>query len=320
LTLLMIAGLGAVALRTLTARYDGNVLKERLLDSTARQDTEHHSEVSGPLNYLLIGSDKRATNPGAGERSDTIMIVHITEDLDRAYLISVPRDLLVRIPAHRETGFAGGTDKINAAFQFGHGGQGGSQLLSATLTDLTGLRFDGAAIIDFSGFRKVIDLVGGVRMCVKTQVRSIHTGRIFTPGCHQMSGGQALDFARQRYDLPGGDFDRQRHQQQLLRALIDKMADRNVITNPVKTDQIIRGVGAALTLDTNGVPTEDLVLALRGLRTEELVGVQVPTHPEMIGETSYTVPDGDATGLFRSLRKAELHDWVRAHPRWVNEL
>ena len=100
--------------------------------------------------------------------------------------------------------------------------QAGARLLSATLHRLTGIRFDGAALIDFSGFRKVIDLLGGVQMCVDTEVRSIHTDRVFPPGCQQMDGAQALDYVRQRYDLPGGDYDRQRHQQQLLRAMLDR--------------------------------------------------------------------------------------------------
>lgn len=315
----MIAGIGGAALRLLTTRYDSAVGKERLLDPNARQEPERAS-VSGPLNYLLIGSDRRAKNPDAGQRSDTILIVHFPAGLDRAYLISVPRDLLVQIPAHPATGFAGGTDKINAAFQFGHGGQGGSQLLSATLTELTGIRFDGAAIIDFSGFRKVIDLVGGVEMCVDTQVRSIHTGTVFKPGCQQMNGAQALDFARQRYDLPGGDFDRQRHQQQLLGALLGKISDANIITNPVKADQVIRSVGSALTVDTNGLPTEDLAFALRDLRQDALTGVQLPAHPQMIDDTSYIVLDPDADSLFRSVRDADVATWVKTHPKWVNDL
>lgn len=315
----MIAGIAGVALRVLTARYDSAVPKEELLDPSARQEPDRGS-VSGPLNYLLVGSDERPKNPDAGQRADTIMIAHIPDGMDQAYLISVPRDLLVQIPPHPPTGYAGGNDKINSAFQFGRGGQGGSQLLSATLTRLTGIRFDGAAIINFAGFRKVIDLVGGVEMCVDTEVRSIHTGAVFTPGCHQMNGAQALDFARQRYDLPGGDFDRQRHQQQLLRALVGKVTNTNMIANPVKADQIIRSLGSALTIDTNGVSTEDLVFALRDLGPEELTGLRVPAHSEMINDTSYTVLDEEAGGLFRAVRTADLSTWVQNNPEWVNRL
>ena len=317
LSLLMIAGLGGIALRALVARYDQSVVKEQLLDPHARRE---HATVTGPLNYLLIGSDQRAGNPDAGQRSDTIMIAHLPAGLDRAYLLSVPRDLLVEIPADAASGYAGGTDKINAAFQFGNGGRDGSRLLSATLTRLTGIRFDGAAIIDFTGFHRVIDLVGGVQMCVDTPVRSIHTGTMFDPGCRDMDGAQALDYARQRYGLPDGDYDRQRHQQQLLRAILDRVADTDLMTNPVKLDQVIRGVGSALTVDTNGLPTEDLVFALRGLRPDDLAGIRLPTYSETIDDTSYDRLDAEADGLFRALRGSDLADWVGAHPEWVNHL
>ena len=93
-----------------------------------------------------------------------------------------------------------------------------------------------------------------------------------------MDGAQALDYARQRYDLPGGDYDRQRHQQQFLKAIAQKATDAGLLTNPIKLDQVIRAVGGALTVDTNGVPLEDTVLALRGLRPDDLVGVKMPSH------------------------------------------
>jgi LCP family protein required for cell wall assembly len=313
----MIAGVGGIALRTLTARYDHLVVKDRLLDPVARRE---RATVSGPLNYLLVGSDRRAGSPDADQRSDTIMIAHFSAGLDRAYLVSVPRDLLVEIPANTATGYAGGTDKINAAFQIGNGGRDGTQMLSVTLSRLTGVRFDGAAIIDFSGFRQVIDLLGGVEMCVDTEVRSIHTGTVFNSGCREMDGAQALDYARQRYDLPGGDYDRQRHQQQLLRAILDRVTDADLMTKPKKLDQVIRGVGSSLTVDTNGLRTEDLIFALRGLGPDDLSGVQLPSYSETIDDTSYDLLESDANSLFQALRGSDMHAWVATHPKWVNPL
>ena len=99
-------------------------------------------------------------------------------------------------PSPPANGFGGGQDKINAAYEHGGGGQAGAQLLSATLTRLTGIRFDGAALIDFSGFRKVIDLLGGVQMCVDTEVRSIHTNRVFPPAVSRWT-------ARRRWTTSG---------------------------------------------------------------------------------------------------------------------
>ncbi|HEX5540923.1 MAG TPA: LCP family protein, partial [Micromonospora sp.] len=210
--------------------------------------------------------------------------------------------------------------RINAAFQFGRGGKGGTQLLSATLTQLTGIRFDGAVIINFAGFRKVIDLIGGVDVCLDTEVRSIHTGNVFQAGCQELDGSEALDLARQRYDLPGGDFDRQHHQQKLIRAVMEQVHDTKLLTNPLKADQIIRGIGSALTVDSNGIPTEDLVFALRDVGPATLSGVRVPAYPQIIDDNSYTVLDEEAEGLFRSLRDAKVGGWIKTHPEWVNEL
>ena len=289
--------------------------KEQLLDSSARQK---RTDLSGALNYLLVGSDHR---PGAREedqRSDSILIVHVPAGMRQAYLISIPRDLLVAIPP--AAGYGGGQDKINAAYEHGGGGEAGTRLLSATLTRLTGIRFDGAALVDFSGFQQVIDLLGGIQMCVDTQVRSIHTKTLFTPGCQQMNGARTLDYVRQRYDLPGGDYDRQRHQQQMLRAVLDKAGETHLRTDPVKLDQVLRAVGGSLTVDTNGVPVEDLVFALRSLPADALRGVQVPSYPQTIDSVSYVLLDNGGGGLFDALRGTRMPQWAGANPRWVNRL
>ena len=157
-------------------------------------------------------------------------------------------------------------------------------------------------------------------MCVDTPVRSIHTNTQFNPGCQQMNGTQALDFARQRYDLPNGDYDRQRHQQQLLKAILDKIATDKLLTNPVKLDQVVRAVGSSLTMDTNGVAVEDLIFGLRDLRSDALVGIRVPAYSEMVDDTSYEMLDEEADDLFRSLASPHVEDWVRTNPKWVNQI
>jgi LCP family protein required for cell wall assembly len=236
----------------------------------------------------------------------------------QAYLISIPRDLLVTIPA--APGYGGGQDKINAAYEHGGGGEAGARLLSATLTRLTGIRFDGASLIDFSGFKQVIDLLGGIRMCVDTEVRSIHTRTLFTPGCQQMDGARTLDYIRQRYNLPDGDYDRQRHQQQMLRAVLDKAGQTHLRNDPVKLDRVLRAVGGALTVDTNGVRLEDLLIALQSLPANALHGVRVPSSPQIIDEVSYVVLDNGGSGLFNALRDTRMPQWAADNPSWVNRL
>ncbi|MEV6811196.1 LCP family protein [Micromonospora sp. NPDC051296] len=312
---MLLATLAVVGLRVLTARYERSITREQLLDPTARAG---RTDLDGPLNYLLVGSDRRPGDTGPQQRTDTILIVHVPAGLREGYLVSVPRDLLVTIPPGG--GYPGGEDKINTAYEYGGGGQAGARLLSATLAKLTGIRFDGAALVDFAGLRSVVDLLGGVNMCVRTEVRSIHTNRVFHPGCQQMDGAQALDYVRQRYDLPGGDYDRQTNQQQLLGAMLERAGQTDLRSNPVQLHRLIRAVGGSLTVDTNGVPVEDLLLALRGLSTDALRGVQVPSYPQTIDQVSYVVLDNGGDGLFDAVRGTRMPQWAGAHPRWVTRL
>ncbi|MFC4129190.1 LCP family protein [Hamadaea flava] len=309
-------------------RYDSSVTRGDLLSSASRPDETgadprvrfRQAPLHGPLNFLLIGSDKRSWSPDAGQRSDTIIIAQVNADLTKVSLLSIPRDLQVEIPADRKAGFEGGSDKINAAFSYGGGGNGGVQLLSATLTKLTGVKFDGAAIIEFSGFQRVIDLLGGVDLCVDHQVQSIHTDKVFKVGCVRMNGADALDYSRQRYGLPDGDYDRQRHQQQLLKAILQRAGDSGLAYNPLKLDQLLRAVGSTLTVDTGGRSLTDLLFGLHRLGPADLTGIKVPSYPDMVGDVSYVFLSGEAPSLFVALRAADLQTWAAAHPKWVNPL
>src|SRR5689334_21326231 len=315
--LVVVSGTAVVGGRVLASRYESSVNKQTLLAPAARvtdAPAQRQSTIVGPLNYLLIGSDLRANNPEDGQRSDTIIIVHIPATLDRAFLVSIPRDLRVHIPPFPDTGFRGAHEKINGAFQYGGGGAGGVRLLSQTLTNLLGVRFDGAAIIDFSGFQKAVDLLGGVHMCVDVRTESHHIGydkngnflapwdgpdgehrnrestpKVYEVGCRHFAAWEAIEFVRQRKSLPDGDYGRQRHQQQFLRAVFDRAQAKDLTSNPIELDRFIRAVGESLTVDTNGAPIDELLFGLRNVSPSHLMGVQVPSAPEMIGGISYII-------------------------------
>ena len=191
--------------------------------------------------------------------------MHVPAGLRQAYLISVPRDLLVAIPPDPAPASAAAQDKINAAYDHGGGGEAGARLLSATLTRLTGLRFDGAALVDFAGFQQVIDLLGGIRMCVDTEVRSIHTGhrsraaasRWTAPGRSTTSGSATTSPAA----TTTGSATSSRSSGRCWTG----PARSTCAPTRCKLDRLIRAVGASLTVDTNGVPAGRAVFALRGL-------------------------------------------------------
>jgi LCP family protein required for cell wall assembly len=295
----------------------------------------------GPLNYLLIGSNWRDDDPGNGERADSIMIVHIPRGMKRAYLVSVPRDLYYHIKPYPKTGFEGSTEKIDAALNYG-----GIPLMSQTVADLTGVKFNGAVVARFEGFKKAVTALGGVNMCVDEETVSVHIGRdrnghfaapytdlagdpqpvpgvtpqVYHKGCQHLAPWQALDYVRQRELLPGGDYDRQRHQQQFIMAVLKQTASAHTLSNPFKTNRVVHDIGQATTMDTNGVSVTDLMLATRGIKASSLVGLRTPSHPDTMNGTSYVMADDDAPALWQALREDKLQAFAASHSDMVNPL
>ena len=324
--------------KVLANRYDNSVKRDTLLADGARAGTAQRTNTTrivGPLNYLLLGSDLR---PGddTSQRTDTMIVAHVPATLDKVYLVSIPRDLRVHIPEFPDTDFSGSYEKINGAYEHGGYGAGGVQLLSATIADLIGIRFDGAAIVDFQGFQDVVKALGGVEMCVEQRVVSAHLARmpngelahpreggepiVYEPGCREFNHWQALDYVRQRYSLPDGDYGRMRHQQQFLQALLRKARAEGLTTNPLKLDRLIRAVAGTLTVDTGGTSLEALMFGLRDIRPHNIVGVQVPSEPVMVGGIAYIYPLDASTSLFQALVDDTMDEWVAANPTWVNKL
>ncbi|MEV4130779.1 LCP family protein [Dactylosporangium sp. NPDC049742] len=340
--LVLVSATAVTGSQVLANRYSNSVHQEKLLGANSRagnddKKDERRSAITGPLNFLLLGSDLRAKDPEDGQRSDSIIIVHIPASLDRAYLLSIPRDLRVKIPAFEPTGFRGANhEKINGAFQYGGGGTGGVQLLAETLTELLGIHFDGAAIVNFDGFKAAVDILGGVDMCIDQKVTSIHLGyddkgnylspehggrpAVYNVGCHHLESWQALDLVRQRKSLANGDYDRQKNQQKFIRAILTKAQQQNLTTNPIALDKFIRAIGSALTVDTNGVALEELMFGLRNVRPSSLVGLTVPSEPQDIGGISYVVALEEAQTLYSAMVNDSLDSWAVENPTWVNPI
>ncbi|WP_432982277.1 LCP family protein [Dactylosporangium sp. CA-233914] len=339
--IVLVSGTAVAGVTFLNQRYTASINQRTLLGDNSRagnaDEGTRHRAVDGPLNYLLLGSDLRALDPEDGQRSDSIIILHIPATMDRAYLLSIPRDLRVKIPSFAPTGFTGAShEKINGAFQYGGGGEGGVQLLAETLHSLLGIQFDGAAIVDFEGFKTAVDLLGGVDMCIDQKVTSIHLGwddkgnylspadgghpAIYEPGCHHLESWQALDLVRQRKSLANGDYDRQKNQQKFIRAMLTKAQQKDLTTNPIALDKFIRAIGQALTVDTNGVSLADLMFALRNVSPNNLMGLQVPSEPQDIGGISYVVALPESEGLYTAMRGDLLDSWAVENPTWVNHM
>jgi LCP family protein required for cell wall assembly len=240
----------------LTERYAGNI--HRINDAfTGLNDnarpapaTPQPGESAAPVTFLLLGSDTRdhpAPGQDPGSRSDVTMLVRLSGDRQHVQVISIPRDSWVPIPGH-------GVSKINAAYSWG-----GTPLAVQTIEQLTGVRIDHVVAMDFDGLTKVTDDLGGVDVNVaQTTSNGPYT---FQAGTNHLNGDQALWYVRQRYNLPGGDFDREKRQQQYLRAMFGKLLSGGTFSSPTKLDAALRIVTGSVSVDSSLSNTDLLALA-----------------------------------------------------------
>ncbi|MEZ5091559.1 LCP family protein [Nocardioides sp.] len=181
--------------------------------------------------YLLVGSDSRAGLTGAerkklgtggatGQRTDTIMLLHIGSGPD--LLMSIPRDSLVEVPGHGRT-------KINAAFAYG-----GPKLLVQTIEQDTGIHIDHYVEIGFGGFVNVVDAVGGIEICPKEAMKDPLANLDIKKGCQEADGVTALGYARSRHTSALGDIDRAQHQREVVSAVGHKAVSPWSVLNPVR--------------------------------------------------------------------------------------
>ncbi|WP_433200670.1 LCP family protein [Dactylosporangium sp. CS-047395] len=313
--------------------------------------------IDGPLNLLLVGIDERTGNAAMGARADSIIIAHIPASHDQVYLTSIPRDTRVAIPPDRISGYRGGTDKVNAAFEFGYQRGGGRDegltLLAETVSSLAGgLKFNGAAIVNFDGFQGLVTALGGVHLCVDERTTSIHIGwntrtgqegepynftpdgipttlkpnmrpQVYEVGCSDMAAWQALDYVRQRDKLADndGDYGRQRHQQQFLKALLTKASSSGVITDPHKVAQILDSVGKAVSFYNNDVSLADWIFTLHGIDPGSVVTVKTNGgrfNTEVVNGQSYEILDTATEQLLAAIAQDQVAAFVAAHPDLVD--
>jgi LCP family protein required for cell wall assembly len=272
--------------------------------------------VDGALNILLVGSDSR--DPDASKettnawRADTLIIMHIPADHKSAQMISIPRDLWVQIPSANDAACSSGSrNKINAAFAFG-----GLPRAVRTVECMTDVKLDHVLAIDFGGFKEVTDALGGVDLKVDQSITSIHKPyRKFTKGTMHMDGAQALDWIRQRKQFPRGDFDRMRHQQEFLKALMDKAASSGTLSSPGKLNDFLKAVTKAVTADQDFSLT-DTAVQFRSLRSQNLTFITSPNDgSQTIGGQSVVVSDREkALALYKAVTADKMDEWMKANP------
>ncbi|MFY1678438.1 MULTISPECIES: LCP family protein [unclassified Streptomyces] len=298
------------------AKLEGNITPdEAAAAELERYEAERpRSPVEGARNILLIGSDSRSgadnadygRDPGT-ERSDTVILLHLSAGREDATAVSLPRDLMVRIPDCRSpdgsrTGpvFA----QLNFAFE-----TGGSACTIRTVEKLTRIRVDHHVVVDFQGFKRMVDAVDGVEICLPEPIHD-QAARITLPaGRVVLDGEQALGYVRARKSLgDGSDTERMARQQEFLGALAGKVLGNGVLLNPAKLYPVLDAATSSLTTDPELASLRglyDLVRGLRDIPSESVRFMTVPreSYPEDANRDQLAQPA--ARELFDRLRKDE---------------
>lgn len=287
-------------------------------DTTAAHELDKYerdrpaSVVHDAQNLLLIGSDSRAGNnssygrdDGGSQRSDTTILLHLAADRLSATAVSLPRDLMADIPACGRP--QGGETKpqfaqFNSAFEMG-----GAACTIRTVEKMTGIRIDHHMVVDFSGFKDMVDAVDGVEVCLKEPVDDRQAHLKLPAGRQLLRGEQALGFVRSRHGFgDGSDTQRMDRQQQFLGSLIKKVQSNGVLLNPTRLFPVLDAATRSITTDP-GLNTlrdlYDLVRSVRGIPTENIRFLTVPRQPYAYDGNRDELVQPDADRLFQQLRE-----------------
>jgi LCP family protein required for cell wall assembly len=308
LALILLAGVGGLGTYLWISNVNGGLKRTDPFEEIANCPPKL---AEGSINILLLGSDSRdpdAPVDQAGKwRTDTMVLMHIPASHDKAYLFSFPRDLWVHVPASRDGQYGNTMAKINSAYAWG-----GEPLMVQTIEEYTGVRMDHVVLIDFGGFKQVVDALGGVDMKVEKTITSIHKPhRTFKKGMNHFNGAEALDYVRQRYQFPDGDFARMRHQQEFLKAMLDKAASVGTLSNPLRFRDFVNSVADAITVDQD-FSLIDLGWQFRSLRSQDMIFMTSPHKGTgTIDGQSVVLSDREkALSLYQAVANDKVAEWM----------
>ncbi|MCX5198838.1 LCP family protein [Streptomyces sp. NBC_00249] len=304
---------GAAAGWWLYAKLDANIHA----DTSAEAELRHYERerpanfAAGAQNILLIGSDSRSGTENSGygqdggtQRSDTTILLHLPADRRSATAVSIPRDLMTAVPScltsdGSRTGerFA----QFNWAFQWG-----GAACTIRTVEHLTGVRIDHHMVVDFAGFKKMVDAVGGVEVCLRRPVDDAEAHLRLPAGRQVLRGEQALGFVRARHSLGNGsDTERMERQQQFLGSLVKKVQSNGVLLNPARLYPLLDAATSSVTTDPGLASLRGLYELVRGVRdipTDQVKFLTVPRRPYAADPNRDELVEPDAARLFQQLR------------------
>ena len=304
----VLAAVAGVLGGLLYAKLDSNIPTD---EATARALAADQGSRPDPgpnagkaKNILLMGTDSQA---GWGStRADTTILLHLSGDGRNASMTSVPRDLMVNIPSCLRAEDDSRTRATFAQFNWAYE-RAGAACTIRTFEKLSGVRVDHHLVVDFSGFMKVVDAVGGVEVDVPEPIAEPEYGITLQPGRQLVKGKDALVFVRTRQGVSdGSDLQRIERQKDFLRNLTTKVTDSGTLTSPTKVYPLLDAITSSLTADSGMDSPPELYSLLKGARAVPAGALKIVTlpsteHPDYVGR--YKPVAAQAKALFKALRE-----------------
>ncbi|HEY5835049.1 LCP family protein [Streptomyces sp.] len=309
----------------ITASGLGHAVMNGVNDAINRVDAfggmQGRPDGSKGTNFLLVGTDRRdGLDPAAKQRyhlggapcrcTDTIMLVHLSQDRQRASVVSVPRDTYVRLPgaapagSGRPTAAATHPAKINEAYA-----DGGPKLTVRTVEQLTGVHIDHYLEVDFVSFMKTVDVIGGVQVCTTVPLQDSYTGLDLPVGTTTLSGGQALQYVRSRHLDGAADLGRMQRQQRFLAQVIHRITSGSTLHDPVALSRIATTALGSVRAD-HGLRTTDLIALARGMKGFSPSSSEFVSVP--LSEVNHAVPGVGSTVKWDDRKAGRLWASIRA--------
>ncbi len=237
------------------------------------------------VNVLLVGTDKREKNERG--RADTIILLSLRPREKKVVLLSIPRDMRVKVPGHGRT-------KINHAYAYG-----GAPLLIQTVSNFLDIKIHHYAITDFQGFADIVDTLGGVDIYVEKRLYDPQHKILIEPGWRHMRGSEALKYVRFRHDAQG-DFGRIKRQQKFFQAIFSKAASIGSIW---KIPSLVSAVAEHLETDMSVSEMISLARTYLSIEKDDIQMAMLPGYPKTINGISYVIPEEG--------KISEIMYWVR---------
>jgi LCP family protein required for cell wall assembly len=303
--------LGGTGVGYLYFKLNGNI---KSVDINSALGTNRPTKVdNGSENILVLGSDSRSgsnkklgggTDDGSA-RSDTAMIVHVYKGHKKAGVVSMPRDTLIDRPECTDT--AGKTYPAASGVMFNTAySTGGAACAVKTVESITGLRMDHYLEVDFSGFEKLIDELGGVQVTTTKDIKDSQSHLNLKAGTHKLDGEQALGLVRTRHGVgDGSDLGRIQLQQAFIKALVNQVKHIGVFTNPKKLYDLANTATKAVTTDSDIGSVNSLMSfagGLKGISSSNMHMVTMPVQYDPANPNRVIVAETQAKQVWTALK------------------